>query len=269
MSDSRAKRPRLQNCAVAILESACKYVYGEAQRAHDNEEHEDFSITLKLLELLRDGWASRPGIFDVACGFAVGLCHSRYLWRRGERAAFMRREFLSITPDYDYSKETLPNRDPADGRRHYGNQYGSRGMHTRAIKEAADGLGITTHSIYTRLRNGWTWERAISETRQRAERKPHGHQFRNLAPQKVAQHDSVPSCIPNEDLPRAGERFGDIPNADDRYPASNLTRAAGYAALPLADRRGARKKRISSPAQVRREKLFRAANRATATYFGA
>ena len=100
-----------QSYAFAILDSASRHIYGEAQRARSRDEYENFSISLKLLQLLRDGWATGPSIFDVACGFAVGLCHARYLYRRGERAAFMRKEFLSITPDYDYSRETVPNRD--------------------------------------------------------------------------------------------------------------------------------------------------------------
>ncbi len=272
MSDSRVKRPKSQNSAVAILESASRYVYGKAQRARSLEEHEDFSITLKLLQLLREGWASRPRIFDVACGFAVGLCHARYLHRRGERAAFMRKEFLSITPDYDYSRETVPNRDPADGRRHFGNQYASRGMDTRAIKEAAARLGITAGAIYTRLSNGWTWERAISEPRRPRGRKPYGRAFCSVDAATVAGHDSGPTGSTHEDDTPADLGFRDFPGADDRNPVPNRARAAGYAALPVADRRGTRKKRISAPAQVRFEKLSRAAHRAAAdreTYFGA
>jgi hypothetical protein len=248
---------------VAILKSASRYIYGEAQQARGQEEHEDFSITLKLLELLREGW-SRPGIFDVACGFAVGLGHARYLFRRAERAAFMRREFLSITPDYDYSRVNVPDRDPADGRRHYGNKYASRGLDTAAIKEAAARLGITVAAVYRRLRQGRTWEEAISEG-------PYGHRLRALAAERVARHDSTANCIPDEDIEAAGGGFGERPTGDDRHHAPNRARAAGYAALPAADRRGA-PKRISSPAQAQREKALRAAHRAAAEreiYFGA
>ncbi len=113
---------QLQNRGVAILDAASRHVSREAKRAYNRDEHEDFSITLKLLELLRDGWASGP-VFDVACGYAVGLTHHKYLYKRAERAAFVRREFLRAIPDYDYSREALPERDPTDGRRHYGNQH--------------------------------------------------------------------------------------------------------------------------------------------------
>ena len=130
----------MQSRALAILDSASRYVSREAKRAYNREEHEDFSITLKLLELLRDGWASGPGVFDVACGYAVGLPHARYLHKRSERAAFVRREFLQAIPDYDLSREPLPERDPADGRRRSKGRE-SR-LDTRTIKEAAAKLGI-------------------------------------------------------------------------------------------------------------------------------
>jgi hypothetical protein len=75
------KQASTQLSSLAILESASKHVYDEAQRARTREEREDFAITLKLLGLIRDGWSTGPAIFDVACGYAVGLCHARYLQR--------------------------------------------------------------------------------------------------------------------------------------------------------------------------------------------
>jgi hypothetical protein len=169
---------------LALLEHAIDYVYGESQkRARTREEHEDFAITLKLLGLLRDGWSTGPAIFDVACGYAVGLCHARYLYKRAERSALMRLEFLRAIPDYDYSTEIMTDRDPADGRRHYGNQ------------------------------------------------------FRYLAAQRNAQHDSITSRDPNEDVEAAGERFGDWPTAYDRHSAPSRTCAPDFAARLVADRR--------------------------------
>jgi hypothetical protein len=197
---------------LALFEHAIDYTYGESQkRARTREEHEDFTITLKLLGLLRDGCATGD-LFNLACGYAVGLCHARYLYKRAERSAFMRLEFLRAIPDYDYSTEIMPDRDPADGRRHYGNQ------------------------------------------------------FRNLAAQRNAQHDSITSRDPNEDIEAAGKRFGDRPIAYDPHSAPSRAGAPDFTARPVADRRGA-PKRISSPAQARLEARFRAANRAV--YFGA
>ena len=254
--------------ALTLLTHAIDYTYGESQkRARTRQEHEDTEITLRLLGLLRDGWSTGPAIFDVACGYAVGLCHARYLFKRAERAAWMHREFLSITPDYDYSKEPLPdNRDPADGRRHYGNKPGSRGMDTRAITEAAARLGITTYAIYGRLRNGWSWEEATSQTRQPPGRKPYGNRLRNLATQRISEDESIPSRYPHEDVEAAGERFGDRPTTYDRHSASSRAGAPDFTARPGTDRRGA-PKRLSSPAQARLEARFRAANREV--YFGA
>jgi len=256
------KRPEMQSGAVAILESVSRYVYGEAQRAHDREEHEDFSITLKLLQLLREGWKSGPDIFSLACSYAVGLCHARYLYKRAERAAFERRELLSITPDYDYSKEPLPDRDPSDGRRRY---YGKSGgiENARAIKEAAARLGITRNAIYYRLRRGWTWERATSKT---------AHQFRSVAAQRSSRHDAGSTSSTHEDYTPADFGLGDFPKSDGRHPVPNRARTASHAALPVADRRGTAKKRMDSPAQAQRNERSRVLNRTArerAAYFGA
>jgi hypothetical protein len=97
------KQASTQLSAFAILESASHHVYDEVQRARTREEHEDFAITLKLLGLLRDGWSTGPAVFDVACGYAVGLCHARYLYKRAERSAFMRLydSITSRNPDED------------------------------------------------------------------------------------------------------------------------------------------------------------------------
>jgi hypothetical protein len=155
----------LSKTAALTLDHALVHVWREAQLARSCEEHEDFNIALKLLGLLRDG-SSSGDLFNLACGYAVGLCHARYLRRSAERAESMRLEFLQAIPDYDWSREPrIPDRDPTDGRRHFGNQYASHGMDTPAIKEAAAKLGISKFAIYHRLRRGWTWAQASSETR--------------------------------------------------------------------------------------------------------
>ena len=113
----------MSDAALTLLEDAIVYIYREAKLARSCEEHEDFAITLKLLTLLRDGSAG-PALFDLACGYAVGLPHATYLYRRAARAAFMRQELFRATPDYDYSTEIVPDDDPTDGRRrYYGNGF--------------------------------------------------------------------------------------------------------------------------------------------------
>jgi hypothetical protein len=251
---------------LALLEHTIDYVYGESQkRARTRQDHEDFAITLRLLGLLCDGWTA-PDLFSLACSYAVGLTHKKYLRRRAERAEFERLELLRCIPDYDWSREPRIADDPTNGRRHFGNQYASHGMNTLAIKEAAARLGMTNHAIYTRLRNGWSWEEATSQTRQPPGRKHYGNRFRNLATQRISEDESIPSRNPHEDVQAAGERFGDRPTAYDRHSASSRARATDFTAGPVTDRRGA-PKRLSSPAQARLEARFRAAQREV--YFGA
>jgi hypothetical protein len=251
--------------ALTLLTHAIDYTYGESQkRARTRQDHEDFAITLQLLGLLCDGWTA-PDLFSLACSYAVGLTHKKYLRRKAERAEFEHLQLLRCIPDYDWSREPrIPDRDPTDGRRH--NATDRATDKGRAIKETAARLGMTKSSIYGRLRNGWSWDEATSQTRQPPGRKPYGNRLRNLATQRNAQHDSITSCDPNEDIEAAGERFGDRPTTYDRHPASSLARFADYTTVPVADRRGA-PKRLSSPAQERLLERSRAAVRAV--YFGA
>jgi hypothetical protein len=111
----------------AILESPSIYLHREAQLARSENENEDFSISLRLLALLRDGWSAGPGIFDLACGYAIGLPHSKIFYKRTKRAAFQQQQFLRLIPDYDWSNEMPPKDDPTDGRRlFYGNRFTGR-----------------------------------------------------------------------------------------------------------------------------------------------
>ena len=64
----------LSKTAALTLDHALVHVWREAQLAQSCEEHEDFEIALKLLGLLRDG-SSSGDLFNLACGYAVGLCH--------------------------------------------------------------------------------------------------------------------------------------------------------------------------------------------------
>ena len=135
----------MSEAAALTLSHAIDYTYSIPARTR--EDYEDRSIALCLLKLLRDDWASGPYIFDLACGMAVGLCHVRFLYKRAERAAFERRDFLRALPDYDYSTEIMLDRDPADGRRHYENKYGIRTNRLRNLHPAA-GSGDDSISTY-------------------------------------------------------------------------------------------------------------------------
>jgi hypothetical protein len=251
----------------SILKHAIDYMYRETQaRARTRQEHEDASITLRLLGLLCDGWSTGPRLFDVACGQAMGSPHAKYLRHRDERAEFQRLEFLAAIPDYDYSLEPrIPDRNPTDGRRHLGKRYARRRMNTDAIKEAAARHGLTEQAIYLRLSRGWTWERAISETRQPPGGNRYGNQLRDLAPMAIAGDDS--NATSDADADDAAASFGPgnrRPTPDDRHFAPRLARAGDRASL-FASYRGKPAKRLSSPAQLRT--LARAAN--GSAYFGA
>ena len=187
----------LSKTAALTLDHALVHVWREAQLAQSCEEHEDFEIALKLLGLLRDG-SSSGDLFNLACGYAVGLCHARYLRRRAERAEFMRMEYLRCIPDYDASTEKPMERDPTDGRRHFGNKFAWRGMDTPAIKEAAAKLGISKFAIYHRLRRGWTWEQASSETRISGRRNPFRFRTVGAAVKVIESLTTTVAKPPNE-----------------------------------------------------------------------
>jgi len=121
---------------VAMLESASKYLHLEAQLARSENEYEDFSISIKVLALLREGWSAGPGIFDLACGYAIGLPSSKIFHKRAKRAAFQQQQFLRLIPDYDASRGIVPEHDQTDGRkRFYGNRFTGRlcNMGTSAV----------------------------------------------------------------------------------------------------------------------------------------
>src|SRR6266852_7900398 len=100
------------SAAMFTLEHAIDYTYSVSLTlARTREDHEDFSIALRLLSLLRDGWATGD-LFNLACAYTGGLCHKKYLRRRAESADFERRELLAIIPEYDVSTEKPIDRDP-------------------------------------------------------------------------------------------------------------------------------------------------------------
>lgn len=123
--------------AIAVLSNAIHYLHLEAQLTRTRDEFEDFSISLKLLGLLYDGWDGGPGLFNLACAYATGLPHRKYLYRRAERAEFQRLELLRAIPDYDYSQEPRIGRDPFDGRRHHGNDFGKQANRLRNLAAQA------------------------------------------------------------------------------------------------------------------------------------
>jgi len=125
------------------LQDSITYLAREAQFAQTREEHENYSIALRLLGLLYDGWNPTPSLFDVACGYVVGLASAKYVHRKARRAAHERRELLRAIPDYDYSTEPLSDDDPTDGRRH---NYGKQLPRTGVSKHAAIAAYSTVRS---------------------------------------------------------------------------------------------------------------------------
>ena|ERR1035441_124391 len=78
-----------------LLEHAIDYTYRETQaRARTRQEHEDASMTLRLLGLLCDGWSSGPRLFDVACGHAMGSP------KGGQRSGLLRSLGLILRPGF-------------------------------------------------------------------------------------------------------------------------------------------------------------------------
>jgi hypothetical protein len=105
----------MDNAAVLTLEHAIVHVHRAGKLARNCDEHDDIAITLKLLGLLREGWTTGRGLFDLACGYAVGLPHKKYVHRREARRAYLHQQFLRLIPDYDYSRPETPDCDPTDG----------------------------------------------------------------------------------------------------------------------------------------------------------
>lgn len=249
--------------AAPHLANAIRYLHLEAQIAESEDEFENFSIALKLLGLLCDGWNGGPGLFNLAVCYSMGVCHAKYLYRRAQRAEFRRLELLASIPDYDYSREPrIPDRDPADGRRHFGNKHGvtARGQ---AIKEAAARLGIAERTIRRRLYEGWTWEQAVSEP-QRQGRKLYGNQFCNLGSEASAADDTSATRQSDENDSPAGQRSGMWTSAQNRHSIPSRAGAQGEPGMSDPNRRKP-PGRVSSVAQIRT--LKRAADQVT--YFGA
>ena len=85
---------------VSRLKPAIDYAYRLTQkrelqaRARTRQEHEDASMTLRLLGLLCDGWSSGPRLFDVACGHAMGSP------KGGQRSGLLRSLGLILRPGF-------------------------------------------------------------------------------------------------------------------------------------------------------------------------
>ncbi len=82
----------------AILDRVIGHLYFQAQKAACREEHELWSITLRLIGLARRG---DPPSLDWAAYLSVGRSFEK--WRRGtqERLAMMAWELAACVPDYD------------------------------------------------------------------------------------------------------------------------------------------------------------------------
>jgi hypothetical protein len=250
-----------------ILAGAIRHLHLEAQCARSETEFEDYSITLRLLGLLADGWTGGPGLLNVACAYAVGIPHAKYLRRRAERAEFERLELLRAIPDYDYSREPRLGPDLTDGRRHLGSVHRGDAENARAIKEASARVGIAEKTIYRRIREGWTFEKATSEPSRQGS-KLYGNQLRNLAGQAIEGDDSISTSGPDANDTPADQRPGDWPAPNRRDFVPSRAGATGQASLLAADRRIPAKS-VRSVAQRQQIAGVRARVLQGVSYFGA
>jgi hypothetical protein len=84
--------------AVDFLKDVIAYVYGEGQKARTQDEHEDVTITLRILKSILEGWTQ-----PVLAGYmyAVGVHPDRLRRLRLERHAHLAWELsakFSVSP---------------------------------------------------------------------------------------------------------------------------------------------------------------------------
>lgn len=250
--------------AAPHLASAIRYLHLEAQVAQSEQEFEDYSIALRFLGLLADGWDGL-GLLNVACAYATGVPHGKFMRRRAEREEFRRMELARAIPDFDYSRLPRLDRDATDGRRHLGNKFASHGMDTQAIKEAAARLGMTEQAIYRRLKYGWPRERALSEPQRQGRKLYDGTEFCDLARPIGEGDDSIPSSQTLWNITPANQRAGDSSASDRGHPIQARPGPRCPAAVLAIDRRKPPKS-VRSAAQRRHAAV---AYHAALAYFGA
>ena len=239
----------------ARLNNVIQYVWVEAQGFQTRDEHEDFSITLRLLECVREGWTGN--LFNMACCYAVGLQPAKYLKRKAERAAFERDELAACIPDYDGSIGRPPygSAKPFEGKRDSPTQrkhYCRRLVMERITIERGRLRGRLCETLecghlfmpVDRLR--------LSSFRRCNEclnlETLHGNQLCNLAPAPIEGDDTNPTRGANEHYAATDIRFRNRAGADHKHSSARSERPAGLSQLSLTYRRSP-PKRISSPAK--------------------
>ena len=72
--------------ATAFLANVIRYIHGEGQKARTQDEHEDFTVALHILNAIWQGW-TEPVL--VAYYYAFGVHPDKYRRKRLERHAHM------------------------------------------------------------------------------------------------------------------------------------------------------------------------------------
>jgi hypothetical protein len=261
---------RIVNGEGARLNNVIDYVWVEAQEAQTRDQHEDFSITLRLLKCVREGWTGN--LVNMAWCYAVGVSPAKYLTRKAERAAFERDELAKLAaaciPDYDASIGRPPygsakpfkgKRDSPTQRKHYCRRLVMERITIEhgCLRETLECGHFFMPIDRLRLSSFRHCNECLNlETL-------HGNRLCNLAPTSIAGDDTNPTRGTNEDDATADIRFGNRAGADHGHSSPRSVRAAGLSQLSLTYRRSP-PKRISSPAQKRQ-----LARIAQATYCGA
>src|SRR3974390_1679494 len=84
-----------------LLQDAIGYLPIFREDCLSQSEHEDLTISLRVLSVLLKDEASLCSPFTLACYLAVGSSPAQYRNRRKQRDEFKQRELIGAIPDYD------------------------------------------------------------------------------------------------------------------------------------------------------------------------
>ena len=80
--------------AAAFLADVTRYIHGEGQKARTQDEHEDFTVALRILKAIREGWTEPV---NVAYYYTFGLHPDKYRRKRLERHAHLAWQLTAAT----------------------------------------------------------------------------------------------------------------------------------------------------------------------------
>jgi len=86
---------------VELLQDAIDYLHSFREDCRTQNEHEDLTISLRLLAVLLRNEARSCDPFTLACYLAVGSSPAVYRERRAVRDEFKLKELIGAIPDYD------------------------------------------------------------------------------------------------------------------------------------------------------------------------